>query len=119
LSIDSPPDFRVVIFTLFMYKVKFTLEQAMKVQRRSRDIAVLFLTLSLDVGGGFDQCHTPAVLPRPGKRSGTHCTGGWVGIKAGLDGCGKSCPLLGFDPQTTQPIASHFTDYAVLAHLYI
>jgi hypothetical protein len=25
----------------------------------------------------------------PGKTPGTHCTGGWVGLGAGLDGCGK------------------------------
>jgi len=24
------------------------------------------------------------------KRAGTHCTGGWVGPNAGLDGCEKS-----------------------------
>jgi len=30
-----------------------------------------------------------AVLP-PGRRTGTHCTGGWVGTTAGLDGCEKS-----------------------------
>jgi len=23
-----------------------------------------------------------------GKRPGTHCTGGWLGRRAGLDGCG-------------------------------
>ena len=26
------------------------------------------------------------------ERSGTHCTGGWVGPRAGLDGCGKYHP---------------------------
>jgi hypothetical protein len=26
----------------------------------------------------------------PRERPGAHCTGGWVGIRAGLDGCGKS-----------------------------
>jgi hypothetical protein len=35
--------------------------------------------------------HAPAVLP-PGKRPGTHCIGGWVGSRAGLDGCGISRP---------------------------
>jgi hypothetical protein len=35
--------------------------------------------------------------PRPGrftprKRPGTHCLRGWVGPRAGLDGCGKSRP---------------------------
>jgi hypothetical protein len=28
----------------------------------------------------------------PRERPGTHWTGGWVGPRAGLDGCGKSCP---------------------------
>jgi len=27
---------------------------------------------------------------RPGERPGTHCIGGWVGPRAGLDRCGKS-----------------------------
>ena len=31
-----------------------------------------------------------AVPLPPGKRPGTNCTGGWVGPRAGLDGCGKS-----------------------------
>lgn len=37
------------------------------------------------------QHHTPAALPR-GKRRCTYCTGGWVGLRAGLDECGKSRP---------------------------
>ena len=28
----------------------------------------------------------------PRDRPGTHCIGGWVGPRAGLDGCGKSRP---------------------------
>jgi hypothetical protein len=40
------------------------------------------------VGG---QLHAPAALP-PGKRPGTHCIGGWVGHRVGLDDCGKSRP---------------------------
>ena len=28
----------------------------------------------------------------PRKIPGTHCTGGWVGPRVGLDGCGKSRP---------------------------
>ena len=28
----------------------------------------------------------------PWERPGTHCIGGWVGPRAGLDGCGKSRP---------------------------
>jgi hypothetical protein len=45
-----------------------------------------FLTPALD--GGEWLTHTPAALP-PG-RPGTRCIGGWVGPRAGLDGCGKS-----------------------------
>ena len=45
-------------------------------------------TSALNGVGG--QRHAPAALP-PGK-TGTHCIGGWVGPRAGLDGCGKPCP---------------------------
>ena len=44
------------------------------------------LTSVLD--GVGDQYHTPATLP-PG-RAGYHCIGGWVGTRAGMDGCGNS-----------------------------
>jgi hypothetical protein len=47
----------------------------------------------MEVGG---QRYAPAVLP-PGKESGTHFTGGWMGPRAGLDGCGKPRPPPGFD----------------------
>ena len=40
----------------------------------------------MSVGG---QRHAPAALP-PGKRPDTRCIGGWMGPRAGLDGCGKS-----------------------------
>jgi hypothetical protein len=58
-------------------------------------------------GGGWS-------APRPGRftpgRLGTHCIGGWVGPRAGLDGCGKSRPSTLFDPRTVQPVASRYTD---------
>jgi len=41
----------------------------------------------MEVGG---QRHAPIALPP--ERPGTDCTGGWVGLRASLDGCGKSCP---------------------------
>jgi hypothetical protein len=42
-----------------------------------------FLTSALD--GVSGQCHAPAALC-PGERTpGTHFTGGWVGLRAGLD----------------------------------
>ena len=37
------------------------------------------------------QRHAPAA-PYPRERPGTHCTGGWVGLRAGLDWCEKSRP---------------------------
>jgi len=35
--------------------------------------------------------HATPRLPCPRERPGTPCIGGWVGPRAGLDGCGKSC----------------------------
>ena len=40
------------------------------------------------------QRHAPAAL-YPWEKPGIHCTGGWVGPKAGLDMCGKSPPPTG------------------------
>jgi len=36
-----------------------------------------------------------------------------VGPKAGLELCGKSRPLPGFDPQTVQHVASRYTNCAI------
>jgi hypothetical protein len=60
----------------------------------------------MGVGG---QLHAPAALP-PGKRPSTHCIGGLVGPRVGLDGCGKSRPPPGFDPRTVQFVASRYID---------
>ena len=53
-----------------------------------------------------------AVYPR--EKPGTHCTGGWVGPRAGLDRCGKSRPPPGFDLRTGQPVAGRCTDYIAM-----
>jgi hypothetical protein len=58
------------------------------------------------------QRQAPSTLP-PGKRADTLRIGGWVGFRAGLDGYGKSRPPPEFDPRTTQPLASRYTDYAI------
>ena len=66
------------------------------------------------------QCHVPATL-RLRKRPSTHCTGGWVGPRAGQDRCGKSHPPPGFDPWTFQPVASRYINYTIPAlgyHMY-
>jgi len=49
----------------------------------------LYLTSALDEGG----LSTPRYgqfTPYPQERLGTQCIGGWVGPRAGLDGCRKS-----------------------------
>jgi hypothetical protein len=81
--------------------------------RGSRRIALLFLDHGTRRGCGWGQCHALATLyPRERQRSGTHCTGGWVGPRASLDRCRKSRPQPGFNPKTVQPVTSHYTDWA-------
>jgi len=63
-------------------KVTFTLQQAITTHRWRRGTAVLWLGCSTPRSSRFT----------PEKRTGTHCTGGWVGLGAGLDGCVKSRP---------------------------
>jgi len=77
------------------YKVKCTLVQALRLctgrtaHRGSRGIALLFL--DHDTRRGEGSASRPGrSLPR--ERAGTHCTGGFVGPRAGLDRCRKSHP---------------------------
>jgi hypothetical protein len=51
----------------------------------------------------------------PQERAGTHCIGGWVGPRIGLDGCGKLRPPRRFDPRTVQSVESRYTDRAIAA----
>ena len=46
----------------------------------------------------------------PSERPCTHCIGGWLDPKVGLDGCGKSPSPPEFDPRTVQPVASRCID---------
>jgi hypothetical protein len=52
--------------------------------------------------GVSGQRHAPAALLLPGERTpGTHCTGGWVGPRAGLDTEDRGkirCPCRGSNP---------------------
>ena len=64
--------------------------------------STLSLTSSLD-GWVVNATLRPLYPP---ERPGTHCIGGWVGPRAGLNGCGKSRPPLGFDPRTVRSLAS-------------
>jgi hypothetical protein len=74
---------------------KCTLVQALRLctgrtaLRGSRGIALLFLDHGTRRGEGSSS-HRGRSLPR--ERPGTHCAGGWVGPRAGLDRCGKSRP---------------------------
>ena len=54
----------------------------------------------MGVGG---QPHAPAALPL--EKSGTHCIGGWVGLRASLNPCGKSRPHRDSIPWNVQPVA--------------
>jgi hypothetical protein len=83
-------------------KGKFTQEQIAKAQRRSRCIV-------LSARWGWMVSATPWLL-YPWERPSTHCIGGWVSPRAVLDGCRKSLPPPGFNPQTIQPVASHYTE---------
>ena len=75
-------------------------------QRVSRGIALLFMTAALE--GVSGQQHAPSVL-YPRERPGAHCTGGWVGPRAG-SGRAENLALPGFDPRTVQPVASRYTE---------
>jgi len=48
------------------------------------------------------QRHASAA-PYPRERPGTHCTGGWVGLRAGLDWYGKSRPHRDSIPGPSSP----------------
>ena len=72
--------------------IKFTAEQAMKAQWESK--AQLYSSFNLGARLGVNgQRHLPAALP-PGKRSGTHCTGGWGGAR------GRSLPVKKIFPES-------------------
>jgi hypothetical protein len=72
--------------------------------------------------GVSGQRHVPAALC-PGERThGTHCTGGWVGPRAGLDteATGKIlCYCRGSNPDrpVVQSVARHYTAWATPAHM--
>ena len=87
-------------------KVKCTLVQALRLctgrtaHRESRGIALPFLGHSTRRGWGVSV--TPRPL-HPQERPGTHCTGGWVGPRAGLDRCGNSRSHRDSIPGTSNP----------------
>jgi hypothetical protein len=75
-----------------------------------------FSTSTLD--GGVWLASRPGRAFTPGERTpGTHCTGGWVGLRAGLDTetTGKIlCPRRESNPDrpVVQPVVRHYTAWA-------
>jgi hypothetical protein len=65
------------------------------------------------MGVGCQRHAQTALLP--GKRPGTHCIGGWVGLQSRSGQVRKISPPPGFDPRTVQSVASRYTDYTVPA----
>ena len=61
------------------------------------------------------QRHAPAAL-YPRERPGTHCTGGWVDPRAGLDRCGKSLPHRDSIPWPSSPVAQSLYWLSYRAH---
>jgi hypothetical protein len=51
--------------------------------------------------GVCGQRHASAALPQ--ERRSTQCIGGWVGLRADLDGCGKSHPHRDSIPGPSSP----------------
>jgi len=80
----TQPSIHSSIHVKLEIKLMFNLKQATKV--RMGVSSTLSLTSALDGVGGRRQA--PAPFPR--EILGTHCIGGWVGHRAGLNGCGKS-----------------------------
>jgi hypothetical protein len=73
--------------------------------------------------GVSGQRHVPAALYPPLKYRVTHCTGDWVGPRAGLDtevrgNISCLCPRSNLDRQVVQSVARHYTDWdtTVLLH---
>jgi hypothetical protein len=62
--------------------------------------------------GVSGQRHAPAALNPQGRTPGTHCTGGWVGPRAGLDTEARGkilCPRRDRTP-VAQPVVRHYTE---------
>jgi hypothetical protein len=92
---------------MYVKKVKFTLEQAMKAQRGSGGIALVILTSALD-GSEW-------TTPRPNRFNPGKET--WYLLYRRLSGPKdrsrrkrKISSPPGFDPRTVQPVASFYTD---------
>jgi hypothetical protein len=84
----------------------------MEAQGETRCTSYSFTTSALD--GVTGQSHAPAALYSGERIPGTHCTGGWVGLRAGLDSevRGKMlclCQRSNLDCPVVQSVARHYT----------
>jgi hypothetical protein len=87
--------------------------------RRSRGGAEvqLYSYFNLGAKAGWVVNATPRPL-YPRETPGTYRMGGWVGPRAGVDGCGKFHSLPpGLDPRPVQVVVSRYTDWAIPAHV--
>ena len=95
----------------FTYKVKFAL--ATKAQRGSRGIALTF-----NLGARWGGCSTsrpnrftPGKKPVPILYEAEWTPGSFWMLR-------KNSPPRVFEPRTVQPVAGHYTDYAIQPHSY-
>jgi hypothetical protein len=87
-------------FTVRSGQVRLTYNRPRRAQMGSRRIALLILDLG--ARRGWVVSTTPRPL-YPWEKPGTHCTGGWVGPRAGLDVCEKSRPHRDLIPGPSSP----------------
>jgi hypothetical protein len=96
---------------------------AMEAQGERRYSSYSFYTSTLD--GGEWSASRPGRAFTPGESTpGTHCTGGWVGPRAGLDTEDRGkilCPRRGSNPDrpVVQPVVRHYTAWATRLKLDI
>jgi hypothetical protein len=81
-------------------KVKVPRNKPEGPEGRGRGIALLFR--DLDIRRGWMVSTTPRPIYSR-ERTGTHCTGSWVGPRAGLNVCEKSRPNRDSIPEPSSP----------------
>ena len=101
-------------------KVKCTLVEALRLctgctaHRRSRGIALLFLDHGTRRGWGVSVTAQPLFTPRKDLVPIVQEAGWAPGpVWTGAENLARS----GFDPRTIQPVASHYSDWAITAHI--
>jgi len=91
---------------------RFTLEQATKALAGSKVYLYSFFNLGDKIGGGGGR-HAPAAIPPVKTRYPLYRRLG--GLETGSGRVRKISPPPGFDLRTVHPVASRYTDCAVLS----